>query len=130
MVYFEFKKFKVRFISLVLKITLKFILLKTRREEEDLMKKLFWLNSSTSPKATTAFKVKAESEAEEAEQASSRFPICTALSPSAKAAKAVAMVSKMGTKDQKRPSLDSGYADSNDCQNRLVQTMTLTLIPL
>ena len=82
------------------------------------MKKLFWLNSSTSSQAKASsaavFKVKAdEGEQEEAAAGEKpvRFPICTALSPSSKAK---ALAAKMGhNPEQKRLSLDSGYADSN-----------------
>ena len=89
------------------------------------MKKLFWLNSSTSSQAKASsaavFKVKAdEGEQEEAAAGEKpvRFPICTALSPSSKAK---ALAAKMGhNPEQKRLSLDSGYADSNQCSPRLV----------
>ena len=94
-----------------------------RRQEEDLMKKLFWLNSSSPPKASSAaFKVKAEEEEQEEAKPPVRFPICTALSPSSSKAKAVmAVAAKMGhNPEQKRLSLDSGYADSNQCSPRLV----------
>ena len=87
------------------------------------MKKLFWLNSSSPPKASSAaFKVKAEEEEQEEAKPPVRFPICTALSPSSSKAKAVmAVAAKMGhNPEQKRLSLDSGYADSNQCSPRLV----------
>lgn len=79
------------------------------------MKKLFWLNSSSQAKASSkVFKAKAdEGEQEEAAAGEKpvRFPICTALSPSSKAK---ALAAKMGhNPEQKRLSLDSGYADSN-----------------
>ena len=85
------------------------------------MKKLFWLNSSTSSpkKASSAvFKVKADEgeQEEEAAEKPVRFPICTALSPSSKAK---ALAAKMGhNPEQKRLSLDSGYADSNEYCHR------------
>ena len=85
------------------------------------MKKLFCLNSSTSSpkKASSAvFKVKADEgeQEEEAAEKPVRFPICTALSPSSKAK---ALAAKMGhNPEQKRLSLDSGYADSNEYCHR------------
>ena len=61
------------------------ILVFTRLEEEGLMRSLFWLQQSNATvDPTTVLKAAAENVREEALQS---FPICTALSPSAKSLK-------------------------------------------
>ena len=98
-----------------------------KRDEEDLMPQLFWLNSSSSSpslspsqsqvskKVQAIFKA-SPSQLLEQEAAGSQadFPICSALSPSAKAIKIPLHGEKLDKKlSEKRLSLDSGYAESN-----------------
>lgn len=81
-------------------------LIDLKREEEELMKDLFWLNQNNNVK-----KVLSKQNSEE-EDSMKDFAICTAFSPSSKSIK---MMPKL---QEKRLSLDSGYSEDSKLSSR------------